>query len=129
MHTGMLWFDNSSTALSAKIQKGVDYYVKKYGRQPDLVDVPVSLAATRIGVLLTELPGGAGVRVSLRSRCAVGVHTLAARHGGGGHPRAAGMTLPGSLADAERLVLGEVRRDLDAWSRNHGERGLPPQDA
>jgi bifunctional oligoribonuclease and PAP phosphatase NrnA len=99
------------------------------GRQPDLVDVPVSLAATRIGVLLTELPGGAGVRVSLRSRCAVGVHTLAARHGGGGHPRAAGMTLPGSLADAERLVLGEVRRDLDAWSRNHGERGLPPQDA
>jgi len=36
MHTGMLWFDDSPTALTMKIQKAVDYYQKKYGRQPDL---------------------------------------------------------------------------------------------
>jgi len=46
MHTGMLWFDNSSTALTVKIQKGVDYYVKKYGRQPDLVLVHPSMLET-----------------------------------------------------------------------------------
>ncbi len=37
MHTGMLWFDDSKEPLLNKIQKGVEYYVKKYGRQPDLV--------------------------------------------------------------------------------------------
>jgi hypothetical protein len=43
MLTGMLWFDNSKTALTEKIQKAVDYYRKKYGRQPDLVLVHPSM--------------------------------------------------------------------------------------
>ncbi len=99
------------------------------GAEPELVAAPVSLAATRIGALLTELAGGKGVRVSLRSRCPVGVHTLAARFGGGGHARAAGMTLPGTLAEAEKTVLAEARRDLDEWGRARRGTGLPPQDA
>lgn len=43
MHTGMLWFDNSSLLLSVKIQKAVDYYHKKYGHLPDLVLVHPSM--------------------------------------------------------------------------------------
>jgi hypothetical protein len=43
MHTGMLWFDNSQTALTVKIQKAVDYYHKKYGRTPDLCLVHPSM--------------------------------------------------------------------------------------
>ena len=43
MHTGMLWFDNSQTALNIKIQKAVDYYHKKYGRTPDLCLVHPSM--------------------------------------------------------------------------------------
>lgn len=43
MHTGMLWFDDSQTLLSIKIQKDVDYYHKKYGRTPDLVLVHPSM--------------------------------------------------------------------------------------
>ncbi len=43
MHTGMLWFDNSQTALAVKIQKAVDYYQKKYGRNPDLCLVHPSM--------------------------------------------------------------------------------------
>ena len=43
MHTGMLWFDNSKTLLSVKIQKGVDYFQKKYGKIPDLVLVHPSM--------------------------------------------------------------------------------------
>ena len=43
MHTGMLWFDNSQTALNLKIQKAVDYYHKKYGRTPDLCLVHPSM--------------------------------------------------------------------------------------
>lgn len=36
MHTGMLWFDNSKTILTIKIQKAVEYYEKKYGYKPNL---------------------------------------------------------------------------------------------
>lgn len=43
MHTGMLWFDNSKSLLSVKIQQAVDYYFKKYGRRPDLVLVHPSM--------------------------------------------------------------------------------------
>lgn len=43
MHTGMLWFDNSQTALNIKIQKAVDYYYKKYGKKPDLCLVHPSM--------------------------------------------------------------------------------------
>ena len=43
MHTGMLWFDNSQTALNIKIQKAVEYYHKKYGRTPDLCLVHPSM--------------------------------------------------------------------------------------
>jgi hypothetical protein len=43
MHTGMLWFDNSKTIFSVKIQKAVDYYTKKYNKNPNLVLVHPSM--------------------------------------------------------------------------------------
>lgn len=46
MHTAMLWFDNSKTALTVKIQKAAEYYEKKYGRRPDLVLVHPSMLET-----------------------------------------------------------------------------------
>lgn len=37
MNTGMLWFDNDpKTGLTAKIERAVDYYRHKYGRDPNL---------------------------------------------------------------------------------------------
>jgi hypothetical protein len=43
MHTGMLWFDNSQSTLPVKIQKAVEYYHRKYGRNPDLCLVHPSM--------------------------------------------------------------------------------------
>ena len=44
MHTGMMWLDTDKTkSLSLKVQGGIDYYVKKYGRTPDLVLVHPSM--------------------------------------------------------------------------------------
>jgi hypothetical protein len=53
MHTGMLWFDNSTTTLSVKIQKAVDYYQKKYNRTPDLVLVHPSMLVGNVHLSLT----------------------------------------------------------------------------
>ncbi len=121
--------DDGALAWITVPREMIDRHGIPEGGEPELVNVPVSLAATRVAFLLTELPGGRGVRASLRSRCPVGVHHLAGRFGGGGHARAAGMTLPGSLEDAEKTVLAEARKDMEEWSRARRAPGLPPQDA
>lgn len=120
--------DDGAVAWITVTRELMDRHALGEGRMPELIDIPVSLAATRIGFQLTELDGGKGVRVSLRSRCALGVHVLASRHGGGGHARAAGMTLPGNVADAEKTVLADARRALDEWAAKH-KGALPPLDA
>jgi phosphoesterase RecJ-like protein len=91
----------------------------------DLIRIPVSLTDTRIGLLFEEAASGSGTRVSLRSRCAVGVHTVAQRFGGGGHARAAGCFFPGALAAAETALLAEASRALGI----DGGGSPPPQDA
>jgi len=95
----------------------------------DLVGIPVSLGPTRVGVLFEERVDVPGTRVSLRSRCALGVHRVAARFGGGGHPRAAGCSHPGNLEEAERAVLAEVEAALRDLARAQGDGALPVQDA
>ncbi len=47
MNTGMLWFDNDPKAdLETKVQRAVDYYHKKYGKQPNICFVHPSMLNT-----------------------------------------------------------------------------------
>lgn len=57
MHTGMLWFDNSKTIFSVKVQKGVEYYQNKYGRNPNMVLVHPSMLSDdeQKGIRLGEI--------------------------------------------------------------------------
>ena len=51
MHTGMLWFDNSQADVQTKIQKAMDYYVKKYGLKPDLCLLhPATLGKAKVEI-------------------------------------------------------------------------------
>ncbi|MHC4924943.1 MAG: DHH family phosphoesterase [Planctomycetota bacterium] len=95
---------------------------------PDMVTVPVSLNETLLAFTLTEATDGK-IRASLRSRCPVGVHKVAGNLGGGGHPRAAGMTLGDDLEAAEGKVLAAMRSAIEEWRRKNGTDALPPQDA
>ena len=36
METGLLWFDDSSGALSERVRRAVEYYAQKFGRSPTL---------------------------------------------------------------------------------------------
>lgn len=49
MHTGMLWFDNSPSSLSVKIQKAAGYYQKKYGHAVNLCLVNPNVDISEIG--------------------------------------------------------------------------------
>jgi bifunctional oligoribonuclease and PAP phosphatase NrnA len=77
----------------------------------DLINYPRSVKGVEVALLLKE-EGGAGVRVSLRSKGKVDVAAVARVFQGGGHKNAAGCTVGGSLAEARERIFGEVRRVL-----------------
>jgi phosphoesterase RecJ-like protein len=78
----------------------------------EFVNYPRSVRTAKVAVLFRELPDA--VKVSLRAKGEVDVARIAARLGGGGHPNAAGLIRPGSLADAKVVVLGAIREALAA---------------
>jgi len=76
----------------------------------DFITYPRSLRTAQVAVLFRELAGE--VKVSLRAKGEVNVARIAARFGGGGHPNAAGVVLPGDVEHAKAAVLGAVREAL-----------------
>lgn len=92
----------------------------RHGVDPDDLDGVVeharSIRGVRLALLFREMSGGR-IKVSLRSVGNVDVAALAGKYGGGGHARAAGVALPGTLGEiqasflaAARAYLGEVPR-------------------
>jgi phosphoesterase RecJ-like protein len=81
-----------------------------FAEAEDLVNYPRSIATVRVACLLRER--GGAVKVSLRAKGDVDVSAIARRFGGGGHPNAAGCTLPGPLAPAAAKILATVEAVL-----------------
>lgn len=88
-----------------------------------LVEYPRSIAGVRLALLFRQLANGR-VKVSLRSMGEVDVAELAQRFGGGGHKRAAGASLEGSLAEVQETVLAAARAYLNG--SGVPKRGGPP---
>lgn len=80
-----------------------------------VVEFPRSVRGVKLGMLFRELANGR-IKVSFRSVGGVDVARLAERFGGGGHRRAAGASLNGSLAEVQEIVLEAAR----AVVRNQG---------
>ena len=77
-----------------------------------VVEHPRSIAGVRLAMLFRDL-GYGKVKVSFRSLAGVNVNTLARAFGGGGHARASGALIEGSLAEVESQVLREARHGLE----------------
>ncbi len=87
---------------------------RELGVQPEdsegLIDTIRAIRGVVAALFFEELDDGR-VRVSMRSKDRrVDVCRVAQRFGGGGHPLAAGIRMPGPLADARAAVLDEVGR-------------------
>lgn len=77
-----------------------------------IVEHPRSIAGTRLALFFRDL-GHGKVKVSLRSTGTVDSQQLARRYGGGGHAKASGAMLTGSLADVRGRVVADARRYLE----------------
>lgn len=86
---------------------------ERLGTEPDdvadLVDVIRVIRGVRVAAIFEEMDDGR-VRVSMRSKDPrVDVSAIAAQFGGGGHPLAAGIRMPGPLSEARERVLKAIR--------------------
>jgi phosphoesterase RecJ-like protein len=77
-----------------------------------VVEFPRSIEGVRMALLFREIAQGR-VKVSLRSVGDVDVAEFAREFGGGGHRKAAGLSLQGSLAEVRERVLAAARAYLD----------------
>ena len=83
-------------------------------RQEDLdgiVEHARSIAGTRMAVFFRDL-GHGKVKASFRSTGGVDVNAFARQFGGGGHARASGALIPGTLDDVRERVLSAARQVL-----------------
>jgi phosphoesterase RecJ-like protein len=73
-----------------------------------IVEFPRSIAGVRLALLFRHV-GSGRIKVSFRSMGEVDVAALAHQFGGGGHHRAAGASLTGTMAEVEETVLTAAR--------------------
>jgi phosphoesterase RecJ-like protein len=89
--------------------------IERYGVSSDdldgVVEFPRSIEGVRMALLFREIAQGR-VKVSLRSVGDVDVAAFAKAYGGGGHTKAAGLSLTGSLAEVQATVLQAARAYL-----------------
>ncbi len=89
--------------------------LERVGATPDLgenmVDYPRSIEGVRVAVLFREVSKDQ-YRISLRSDGCIDVADIAKEFGGGGHPRASGCGVKGSLPEVKDKVFPAIRRRL-----------------
>ena len=79
-----------------------------------LIDIIRAIRGVQLAVFFEELVDGK-VRISMRSKDRrLDVCQIAMEFGGGGHALAAGIRMKGPLEEAKRLVLGAIRRRIEA---------------
>jgi phosphoesterase RecJ-like protein len=76
-----------------------------------VVEFPRSVAGVKLALLFRHIANGR-VKVSFRSLGNVDAAELSHQFGGGGHRKAAGASLDGSLAEVEARVLAAARSYL-----------------
>ncbi len=92
-----------------------DDMLKKYDVKEkdlgDLVNIPRKVEGCEIAVSVREANGK--IKVSLRSDGKYDVSAIALSYGGGGHKRAAGITLEGiGIDEAEKQIVADCKKEL-----------------
>jgi phosphoesterase RecJ-like protein len=78
----------------------------------EYVELVKSIKGVKVAILFRETETPRRIKISFRTEAGVDGERLAKLFGGGGHPRAAGATLKGTLKNVQEKVLGHVFREL-----------------
>ena len=80
------------------------------GDYEGIVNEGKNVEGVEVSIFIHEIDNG--MKVSLRSNDYVNVSNICLMFGGGGHPRAAGVTMQGKVEDIKEMILREVKRVL-----------------
>jgi bifunctional oligoribonuclease and PAP phosphatase NrnA len=76
----------------------------------DIISIGMEIDTVEVAILLKEMPEG--VKISLRSKSIVDVRKIAELFGGGGHTRAAGLSIDKSLNEVEKIIINAIENEL-----------------
>lgn len=74
----------------------------------NVINRPLEIRTVAMSILLVEPPEGGPIRISFRSKGQVDVAAFAQQFGGGGHARASGAKVEGSLQTAHDRIVSEA---------------------
>lgn len=100
--------ENGRVAWLALSNEMVQRYQLELEETEGFVNYARSVSGVELGIFFKELAPGE-VKVSLRSGPAIDVSKVAAEFGGGGHARASGCTIHGTLDEAVEKLLSYIR--------------------
>jgi len=83
-----------------------------------IAEHPRSVGGTRLAVFFRDL-GHGKIKVSFRSTGSVNVNDFAKKFGGGGHARAAGALIPGTLEEVRHNVVAAAREFVGAVEKRN----------
>jgi phosphoesterase RecJ-like protein len=111
----LYWDDTGEIVLGTIPQEAWKRLKVKIGDEEGLITQYAFTKEAKVAVLLRELPSK-DIKVSFRSRGALDVGQLAntLHPQGGGHPRAAGCTLQGTLDEVQERVVSALQQALAA---------------
>ncbi len=102
---------NRGIAWARVTQNDIKKTGSTYADTEGFIDFLKNLKEARFAFFLTEEKTG-DVRVSLRSKGKDDISQVAAYFGGGGHMKAAGCVIRGSMDQAEKLILERIRYEF-----------------
>lgn len=103
--------ENGLVAWMDLRKSDIDHFASSHEDLDGIVNYARNIYGVDVGILFHETGGGT-VKVSFRSRELVDVGNLAKLFGGGGHARAAGCSICGTLQEAHDRVLSLVQSKL-----------------
>lgn len=75
-------------------------------------DIPISVENAIVGIFLKELENSNEIKVSLRSKENIDVNKIASIFGGGGHVKASGCEIVGTISEVHKKVVDEVMKAM-----------------
>lgn len=87
-------------------------------KSENIINYARSIDKVKVAILFKEnMKDGSKINVSFRSKGDFDVNELASHFGGGGHVRASGCTIDGSLQEVEKKVLAKAEESLKNGTR------------
>lgn len=105
--------ENGKVTFSYIDKKDEEEVGAKPGDHEGLVEIGRDIDGVEVAIFIRQKEDGSNeYKVSLRSSEYVNVSDVSLMFGGGGHPRAAGATIPGTVEEVKEKLLKEIKKVL-----------------